>query len=176
MATTTLRILFPLSFLLLSGCSWLSFFSSTPPEDEAVTVVNNLKTARETDPSVVTKMTNLPVRVNYEFKNKPQAHEDLDVDVEFLILKDINKMRLSYIASDGLSIDTPPWPQSFTDLKKFQTINQHLVIVPEAEDHYFLRIYVVTNEGDDLQGKEIVIPIAVGKVSLEASPQSKEQI
>lgn len=175
MATTTLRHILPFSFLLLSGCSWFPFFSSTPAEEDAVTVVNNLKSARETDPSVVTKLSNLPVRVNYVFKSKPQVHEDLDVEVEYLILKDIHKMRLGYVASDGLSIDTPASPLYFEDMKKFQTLTQHLVIVPDAESHYFLRIYVVTNEGDDLQGKEIVIPIAVGKVSLEPSPQSKEQ-
>ncbi|MBI3560943.1 MAG: hypothetical protein HY080_04415 [Gammaproteobacteria bacterium] len=162
--------------LLQTGCSWVSGLFAEKADDVAG-LVQRLNPSSQTDsdanpPPVV----QLPVRVNYTFKSKPLANEDLDVEIEYMALKDINSLKLGYTTSDGLEVVSSAPALRYTDLKQYAVITHHLTLLPQSEGHYFLHLFVVTQVGEQQQGKEISIPIALGKYSLEAAPAEPENL
>jgi len=161
------RILLGCVVLPLSGCSWMPFFGDEPPAD-AITIVTRLQEATTTQGENAPKGVELPVRVNYSFKSKPAVNTELEVEIEYLALKPLHELKMGYTTSDGLELVDNASPLSFTALKQFDVITQRVVVMPKEENHYTFSIYVVTKEGEEERGKQITVPIAVGRYSLQS--------
>jgi hypothetical protein len=161
------------TLLALAGCSWFPFFG-TETEEDAYTIVKQMQETASVDQAAAVKLTDLPVRVNYAFKSKPMADHDLEVEVEYMALKDLASLQLDYRTSEGLALVRRASPLQYQTVKRYDIVTQRLVVVPKEEGHYTLNIYVATKAGDDQRGRQIIIPIALGKFSLEPAPVINE--
>ncbi len=160
---------------LLSACSYFSFFS-TKQGDDAIAIHKRLQEARDSDPSTaaLSPATEFPVRLNYSIKSKMLAGHELEIEIEYLALKDINVLKLGYTTSDGLVLQTKGSPLMYQEIKQHQLINHRIVVVPEEENKYYVNIILVVENGEDKSDKKLQIPIALGKYSLKQGPAINE--
>ncbi len=160
---------------LLSACSYFSFFS-TKQGDDAIAIHKRLQEARDSDPSTaaLSPATEFPVRLNYSIKSKMLAGHELEIDIEYLALKDINVLKLGYTTSDGLVLQTRGSPLMYQEIKQHQLINHRIVVVPEEENKYYVNIILVVENGEDKFDKKLQIPIALGKYSRKQGPAINE--
>ncbi len=161
------KILLFCAILLLSGCSWLSWFNTEKPAD-AITIVNRLNEAAAAQTGAKPPHVDLPVRVNYSFKSKPAVATDLEVEIEYMALKPIDELMVGYTTGDGLALAEGAAPRTYTALKQFDVITRRVIVVPSQENRFVLSLYVVTKVADEERGEQITVPIAVGRYSLQA--------
>lgn len=169
MKTFATRFIGAFTLLSLAGCSWFPFFG-TETEEDAYTIVKQMQETASVDQTAAAKLTDLPVRVNYAFKSKPMADHDLEMEVEYMALKELAGLQLQYRTSEGLELVKRPSPLQYQTIKRYDIVTHRLVVVPKEEGHYTLNIFVVTKEAEDQRGREIIVPIALGKFSLEPAP------
>jgi hypothetical protein len=169
-----LGTLFTLTWLL-SACSYFSFFS-TKQGDDAVTIYKQLQEAKENEPATAAApaTTEFPVRVNYAIKTKMLADHDLEIEIEYLALKALPVLKVGYTTSEGLDLITKTSKLRYQDIQQHQLIQHRIVVVPDEENEYYVNIIMVTEDGDVKTGKQVRIPIALGKFSLQQRPKVSE--
>ena len=152
---------------LLSACSYFSFFSSKD-DDNALAIYKRLQEARENDPSSSPgAAVDFPVRVSYSIKSKMIANQELEIEIEYLALKDIKLLKLGYTSTEGLALISKSSQLKYEEIKQHQLISQRIIVVPEEENLYYVNIIMITENAEEKADKKLQIPIALGKYSLK---------
>lgn len=109
----------------------------------------------------------LPVRINYSVSHKPQVGREMRIDFEFIAEKAIPVLRIGIGTSDGLELVSSDLLQRYQNIKPRQSFSKSVVVEPQAENEFYLSLYVVSEDGDRRLAELIRIPIAIGDYALK---------
>lgn len=155
-------ILTGLVLLLLSGCGLFQHEEGV----DVIQLAENLLAAQKDqygDPVPV----HLPVRINYSVSHKPQVGREMRIDFEFIAEKAIPVLRIGIGTSDGLELVSSDLLQRYQNIKPRQSFSKSVVVEPQAENEFYLSLYVVSEDGDRRLAELIRIPIAIGDYALK---------
>lgn len=169
----TLRIithnLIALCLLAMTGCG---IFSYGGDDIDALQFAKELLKGQLDDQGIAKKI-DLPIRVHYSITEKPMIDQELLVEFEMMTEQAIPVVRFAIETDEGLELTSNNFDEYYKGLKTRAIIKHRIKVTPKSENKFYVKLYVVTEVGEDKRAKVIKIPIAIGDYSLEDKPVTK---
>lgn len=144
-------------------------------EDESVVSVAEQLLETQKDEHGEPRKIELPVRINYTINHKPVIDHELEVEFEFIAERPLPLLRIGLTVDDGLELVSSEIRELYRDIPARRVLKKTVLVVPAREDRFYLKLYIVTEAGEDRRAGLLKVPIAVGEYSLKQDEGSSRK-
>lgn len=139
--------------------------SSAPPANQAAP--DAAAAAAEATKGMVAGVTNpakpgAPVEVKFEIKDRPGPGKPLPIELAFIPLQDSDYLRVTFIATDGLTVQQSPTMPEYRDVDAGAVYRHTLTVVPREDGVYYASVIVVMELQNGAEARSFSIPVIVG--------------
>jgi len=103
-----------------------------------------------------------PVGMWFDLKDRPKASAPLVIDLAFVPQAPAENLRVTFIATDGLTLERSGIPAEFHGVEAGGVYRYELTVVPREDGAYYVSAIVLMDLADGPEARTFSIPIVVG--------------